>query len=127
MRYVKILMLVAALSMVAASCGGGTSEPKATDSTPSVASSTPAAGGSTVAVKDNVYEPAELTVTVGTTVTWKWEGALPHTVTSNEKLFDSADAAQTTGTFEYKFDKAGTYPYYCVVHGQVMAGKIIVQ
>lgn len=126
MRYVKILVLVAVLSMVAASCGGG-SEPKASSPSPTVASSSPATGGSTVAVKDNVFEPAELTVAVGTTVTWKWEGALPHTVTSNDKVFDSVDPAQTTGTFEYKFDKAGTYPYYCVVHGQVMSGKITVQ
>ncbi|MFA5892044.1 MAG: plastocyanin/azurin family copper-binding protein [Actinomycetota bacterium] len=125
MRTARMLTLVAVLSVVAVSCGGKTTGTPGTSPTPSVVSSSHA-DAPTVAVKDNVFEPAELTVAVGTMVMWKWEGSLPHTVTADDKLFDSGDAAQTTGTFMYTFDKAGTYPYYCVVHGKVMAGKIIV-
>ena len=40
------------------------------------------AGPSSVSIVDNVFQPATLTVSAGSTVTWANTGALPHTVTS---------------------------------------------
>jgi len=67
----------------------------------------------------------ELTVSVGTTVTWTNRDDIPHTVVSMDKVFKS----KVLGTNErssFKFDKAGTYPYFCSIHPK-MIGKVIVQ
>jgi plastocyanin len=79
----------------------------------------------TVAVADNQFSPATVTVNVGDTVTWDWTGANPHTVTSNDGTFDSG-APQTSGSFQHTFTAAGTFAYICEVHGQSMSGTVTV-
>lgn len=74
-----------------------------------------AAAGKTVSVIDNDYKPKELTVKVGDTVKWVWDGQLPHTVTARDKSFDSG-VKDPGAEFEQKFDKAGTTDYYCTLH-----------
>jgi len=82
-----------------------------------------------VAVVDSAFEPEEMTVPVGTTVVWEHEGSLPHTVTSDDDIFDSGSMS-SGDTFEYTFEEAGTFPYYCEFHGgpggSGMAGVITV-
>jgi plastocyanin len=75
------------------------------------------------------FLPATRTVTVGTTVTWTFLSG-PHTVVSGsggtpDGLFSSG-APQSTGNFTHTFPTAGTYPYYCTVHGASMSGTVIV-
>jgi plastocyanin len=75
------------------------------------------------------FDPAVITVTVGTTVVWTNKDNVSHTVTSDTGLFDSGLLANA-GTFSFTFAQAGTYPYYCRPHGGPggtgMSGKIIV-
>lgn len=76
------------------------------------------------------FNPAEVTVNVGTTVVWINKERAKHTATSEVGLFDSGD--QPMGNvFEYTFTKPGTYHYYCVYHGDKggvgMAGTIVVE
>jgi plastocyanin len=67
------------------------------------------------------YIPLNLEVTRGTNVIWVNDDSVPHTVQSqNDKgevigLFNSAPL-QTGETFEYTFDEAGVYNYYCSFH-----------
>lgn len=67
------------------------------------------------------YIPLNLEVTGGTNVIWVNDDSVPHTVQSqNDKgeiigLFNSAPL-QTGETFEYTFDEAGVYNYYCSFH-----------
>jgi plastocyanin len=67
------------------------------------------------------YIPLNLEVTRGTNVIWVNDDSVPHTVQSqNDKgevigLFNSAPL-QTGETFEYTFDEAGLYNYYCSFH-----------
>jgi len=70
------------------------------------------------------YGPKSLTVTVGTTVTWKNAGSQAHGVTSQDQLFDSRllDAGKS---WSYTFDTPGTYRYFCVPHPW-MKGRIVV-
>jgi plastocyanin len=85
--------------------------------------------GAVIMLVDKTFSPSSLTVPVGTTVVWKHESDLPHTVTSDTGLFDSGTLNQGD-TFQFTFTKAGTYPYHCKFHGDVggvgMSGTIIV-
>ena len=81
----------------------------------------------TQAVKiDNFsFGPADLTVAAGTTVKWTNRDDIPHTVVSTDGVFKSK-ALDTDDSFAYRFDKAGTYPYFCSLHPK-MTGKVIVK
>ena len=83
-----------------------------------------------VSAVDTAFEPRELAVSPGTTVVWTNEGSLPHTVTADDGSFDSG-TLEPGETFQFIFETAGEYPYYCEFHGgpggEGMAGTIIVQ
>ncbi|GMR09580.1 MAG: hypothetical protein BMS9Abin28_0399 [Anaerolineae bacterium] len=73
-------------------------------------------GEENVQVVDNNFQMKVITVPVGTTVTWVYDGALPHTVTSDTGLFDSGTMGEGD-LFTYTFDEAGSFPYFCKFHG----------
>jgi plastocyanin len=79
-----------------------------------------------VSIVDFVFQPSLTTVGVGTTVTWKNNGSVTHTVTSTSGpvSFDSGDISPD-GTFQFKFETAGTYDYKCTIHG--FSGTVIVK
>ncbi len=87
--------------------------------------------GSTVQVDavDSAFDSKEVEVSVGTTVVWTNTGSIAHTVTADDGSFDSGNM-DSGDTFEYTFEEAGTYPYYCKYHGDKggvgMAGVITV-
>lgn len=85
------------------------------------------AGTNSVMVKiDNFnFTPPVMTVSTGTKVTWVNKDDVPHTVTSDDKLFGSR-AMDTDDKFSFTFQAPGTYPYYCSVHPK-MTGKVIVK
>jgi len=77
------------------------------------------------------WDPAEITVGVGETVTWSNDDTAAHTVTSGsvdeggpDGNFDSSLFMAGT-TFEWTPDAEGEYPYFCMVHPW-MAGMVIV-
>ena len=81
----------------------------------------------TISVVDFKFEDSSVSVKVGTTVRWSWEGSSSHSVTSDAAgIFDSG--VRSTGfTFSNPFDSAGVFPYHCTVHGaSVMSGTITV-
>src|SRR5215211_7049429 len=76
----------------------------------------------------NAFSPNPIQVSVGTTVTWTNNDAEPHTVNAGEyatpsRLFDSY--IPPAGTFEYTFKDAGEYPYFCLLHPN-MVGTVSV-
>ena len=78
---------------------------------------------------DKCFIPNNANVKVGGTVTWKNVDSAAHTVTSgkaatSDGIFDSG-MIMAGNTFPQKFDKAGTYDYYCMVHPWMM-GKVVV-
>ncbi len=82
-----------------------------------------------VMVVDSQFIEKEITVSVGTTVIWKMDASLPHTVTADDGSFDSG-TLRDGDTFSYTFEAAGTFPYYCQFHGgpggSGMAGTVTV-
>jgi plastocyanin len=66
------------------------------------------------------YLPFEINVAIGATVSWINDDSAPHTVTSGtvptaDGLFDSS-LFMSGSVFEFTFDEAGTYDYFCMVH-----------
>ena len=62
------------------------------------------------------YAPAQLTTTVGTTLTWTNAGAEDHTVTSDDRTsFDSRNLSPHA-TFSFTPTTAGTFGYHCAYH-----------
>lgn len=82
-------------------------------------------GGHTtsVTVADNVFQPAQDTVSAGQTVTWTWTGANGHNVTF-EALSDTS-ATMSSGTYQVSFPTPGTYRYRCTIHSGSFAGGMI--
>lgn len=89
----------------------------------------PAAKSVTAEVRiDNfTFEPRELQIAAGTTVTWQNADDVPHTATSKDdpQLFDSG-ALDTDDKFSFTFTRPGKYAYYCKVHPH-MTGVVIVK
>jgi len=79
-----------------------------------------------VAVVDDAYQPGSVTVTAGDSVTWTHQGSNPHTVTADDGSFDSG-AMASGDSFGHTFQSAGTYSYFCEVHGQSMSGSVTVE
>ena len=77
---------------------------------------------STIVVRDYEFEPRTVSVGVGETVTWVWEGDAQHNVVGEG--FESED--QSTGSFRHAFDEPGTYQYACTLHSG-MQGDVVVE
>ena len=86
---------------------------------------TAAASPATVDIDNFAFTPAALTVSAGTTVTWKNEDDSPHRIGDKNGTFKSA-ALDTDDTFSHTFAAPGEYPYICTIH-PYMVGKIIVK
>jgi plastocyanin len=78
------------------------------------------AGGEPVEIVDFAFGPAELTVPVGTTVTWTNQDSAPHTATGDDGSFDSGRLDQGQ-SFSFTFEAAGSFPYHCDFHPNMVA------
>jgi amicyanin len=98
-------------------------------SPPASASATPAdspapQGGTAVNITDFKFDPATLTVPVGTTVTWTNQDEEPHTVAAKDGSFHSP-GMDTHATYSFTFTTAGSFDYICSIH-PFMTGKVVV-
>ena len=121
-------------AVLATACGG---DDKADATKAATVSSKPSAvvgaAGQTAAVKiaDFSFTPS-VKVAKGGKVTWDWAGSnAPHSVvgtSDNAKaLLKSDRISGGKGTYEVTFAAAGTYKYQCGVHGDSMAGEVVVE
>ncbi len=83
-----------------------------------------AADSATVVMKNFDFSPMTLTVTAGTTVTWRNLDGEPHTVVSADGAFRSA-ALDSNESFAFTFTKPGVYKYVCSIHPKMMASVIV--
>jgi plastocyanin len=62
------------------------------------------------------YDPQDLKVSAGTTVTWVNTGGASHTVTTDDGTsFDSGPIAPDSN-FSHTMNSVGVFPYYCSLH-----------
>jgi plastocyanin len=78
-----------------------------------------------ITIDEFKFLPATVTVPAGTTVRWKNNDDVPHTVASEDKSFKSK-ALDTNDEFTFTFTKPGEYNYFCSLHPK-MTGKIVVE
>jgi amicyanin len=99
------------------------------DMSPAPASATSAdapapQGGTAVSISDFKFNPATLTVPVGTTVTWTNQDEEPHTIAAKDGSFHSP-GMDTHGTYSFTFSTPGSYDYVCSIH-PFMTGTVVV-
>ncbi len=78
-----------------------------------------------IAINGMTFSPASKTVAKGTVVKWTNNDGNPHTVTANNGSFDSGTIAAGS-SYSYTASVAGTFTYYCIIHGVAMSGTLIV-
>ncbi len=104
-----------AVGLMVVACGSSTSPYGGSGGTPTCTSTATQA-----CMINTSFSPTNLTVSVGTTVTWKNSDGFAHTVNSATgspgTAYSSGNVA-AGGTFQHTFSAAGTYPYYCMIHG----------
>jgi plastocyanin len=126
----RLVIGAASLLIAAGSLAGCTAS--AETLTPAPSSMTSAPTGPVINLSSLMFNPPTTTVPVGTTVTWRNDESIRHTVTSGR--FEGVD--ETTGlrssqnpdgtfeaklegkgkTFSFTFTKPGNYTYYCDIH-----------
>jgi plastocyanin len=116
-----------------ASVSGATGSPLTYTATATTGGGPPP--GPTVQVRNNFFDPAIISISVGQTVTWVWENDQIglHNVLPDDRSTPGRSGEPESGplTFSYTFTEVGTFRYYCQVHGALngvgMAGRVIVQ
>jgi len=83
------------------------------------------AAGTEVQIDQFTFAPQQITVRVGTTVTWINDDDVPHTVASSSKLFKSK-TLDTRDRFSFTFTTPGSYEYFCSLHPH-MTGAVVVE
>jgi plastocyanin len=128
-RWIALLLACLAVAVVVAGCGddddddgggggGATTEEQAAPE---------ASGGSTeVSMKDIKFDPGEVTVNTGDTVTWVNDDTVGHDVTADGFKSGEPGEMQNGDTFDHTFDAAGTFDYVCSVHPG-MEGSVTVE
>jgi plastocyanin len=132
-----LVLLIACLALTVAACGDdddddGGGEAATTTEQTDTGAAPPAGGGGGDAVTVDIpaieFDPTDVTVKVGGTVTWTNSDDLPHTVTKTGGPggeFDSGNL-DPGSEFEQTFDQKGKIDYVCTIHpGQ--AGTVTVE
>src|SRR5215210_8372048 len=78
----------------------------------------------TVDISNHAFNPAQLNVAQGTTVTFVNNDTEPHTATADNGLFDTG-VLQPGSSFDVFLDGSGTVTYHCELHPD-MQGSIVV-
>jgi plastocyanin len=78
-----------------------------------------------VKIDNFTFNPQQITVKAGTTVTWANHDDIPHTVVSKTFIFKSK-ALDTDDKFSFTFTTPGTFEYFCSLHPH-MTGSIVVE
>jgi plastocyanin len=117
------ILLTVFLAVIGIVVGCGST---ATGSRGSGGSTAASPAANTIVIKNFTFVPASLTVAPGTKITVINDDQAPHTVTANDKSFDSGiihggQRGEVTAP-----TKPGSYPYICTIH-QYMTGTLIVQ
>jgi plastocyanin len=119
MKRIGLALVIAVLLL--AGCGGGSGSTSG--------GSSEASGGGrakAVTISEFTFEPAQLTVPVGTTVTFTNRDPTPHTATSKTSGAFETGAIKQGESAQITLSEPGTYSYYCAFH-PFMKGTITVE
>lgn len=140
-RAAFVLLIAFALALAACSSGDDTTTTAAatttgestttsagsetTTTTDATTPTTSDAAGARVIINDFSFNPGDITVSAGSTVTWDNGDGVSHTTTSDDDVWDSGSLG-SGDTFEVVFDEPGVYAYHCNIH-RTMTGTVTVE
>ncbi|WP_198086818.1 plastocyanin/azurin family copper-binding protein [Variovorax sp. E3] len=84
-----------------------------------------AAGSAHVTIRNFAFEPAQITVKAGQTVTWRNDDGAPHGVAFKDGT-TGIDLLLPGKTFAQTFDKPGVHDYVCSVHAYMTARVTVI-
>jgi len=102
-----------------------TETPAPAQTTTPAESTTPAPNSpTTVDISNHAFNPAQLNVAPGTTVTFVNNDTVPHTATADNGVFDTG-VLQPGQSLDVFLDGSGTVTYHCELHPDIQ-GSIVV-
>ena len=109
-RRMRPLLLVAALTLALAACGGGDDggEGASSDACPS--------GSVTIRMVDIKFDPEDATAGVGQEVCWVNEDSIDHNAVAESGATFKSELFGKGETFTATVDKPGTVEYVCTIH-----------
>jgi plastocyanin len=78
-----------------------------------------------VVIRDFAFNPPDLSVAVGSSVTWTNEDGATHTVLDPTNAVIASPNLDQGSTYTATFDEPGTYDYICSIHTS-MTGSVTV-
>lgn len=127
-RAISALITAVAVLLVIVACGGSstTSGGSPTTGSGGAGSAGAPAAANTIMIKDFKFAPGELTVSPGAKIMVMNQDAAVHTVTADDKAFDTGNiAGGQSGEFTAP-SMPGSYPFVCTPH-QYMTGTLVVK
>jgi plastocyanin len=111
MRATPVRLMLALLPLVVAGCSASDDNGGAVSAPPT----TIKVGEGVVVVRNLSFNPPRIETQVGREVVWEFsDNGLAHTVTADDKSFDSG--RMSSGEFKHRFDQPGEVAYHCEVH-----------
>jgi plastocyanin len=124
--YWAILLIVLGTFIAVTGCTGNVSS-QPTPATPPAQ----VTGSATVNIQNFAFNPATITISRGTTVTWVNQDSVNHQVLNDadgsiaEGVLFASDSLPKGGIYSFKFDTPGNYPYHCSIHPSMKAAVIV--
>src|ERR671915_291168 len=122
-RWLALLLACMALGLVVAGCGDDDDDENGGGGDDDDAGG---GGGTEVSMEGIAFQPAEVTVSAGDTVTWTNNDSVGHDVTADSFSSGDPGGMASGDTFEQTFEEAGTFDYVCTVHPG-MEGTVVVE
>ena len=110
-RRMRPLLLIAALTLGLAACGGG-----GDDGGQGASDAACASGTVTIKMVDIKFDPEAADAGVGQEVCWVNEDSIDHNVVANSGATFKSDLFGKGKTFTATVDKPGTIAYECTIH-----------
>ncbi len=123
----KLLVMLAAMMLLVAACGGddGGTEAEDTGDTAAEEPADDAAGASTVTAANFAFDPTELEVASGDSITFVNEDDAEHSFTVDKT--DVEEELEEPGEVDVTIDlDAGDYDFFCKYHKDTMTGTLTV-
>jgi plastocyanin len=129
-------LAVGSVLLFAAACGGSTpasggpggeSQAPPSGAAPTTCSPQAAAGGATISIEDpHQFNPADVTITAGQSVTWTNHASKPFTVTFDTGAGPDCGYVPIGTSVSIQFDNPGAYHYFDKILPQYMSGTVTV-
>jgi plastocyanin len=129
-RWLALVIACLALGLVAAGCGGDDDDDGGGNGGGATQEQR-GGGGTEVSMRNTQFDPANVTIKAGETVTWVNDDSVSHDVEGSGPggKFSSGPPGgmAESDRFSFTFEEPGKYEYVCRVHAPGMAGTVTVR